>query len=301
MTTESFRKDVAKKLSELQASSDEDAKIDFPTDLTSSDRKYIHKIAESFRLHTLSSGTGDARFISVYKNPPAGQEAKRPREPAGATPQLSLSAAAAQSLQQIVFKLMVLQLSAFLGSAWGGALVMAQLPTRQGDLAKECLIKGLQAHISFLQELLTGDGCQAEMLAEERRRSSELMQLLEKKSSMCEDLAAQKQRLEANLLLKEKELATAKEKRCTWDDTSTAPPSSGAISARSSVTDEEEDVIEAFVASLAAPSPAAPSPAVPLERQKRRQQERCRTLSREVSQLSAALRKLGRGRPILPY
>lgn len=101
MTTESFRKDVAKKLSELQASSDEDAKIDFPTDLTSSDRKYIHKIAESFRLHTLSSGTGDARFISVYKNPPAGQEAKRPREPAGATPQLSLSAAAAQSLQQI--------------------------------------------------------------------------------------------------------------------------------------------------------------------------------------------------------
>ena len=26
---------------------------------------------------------------------------------------------------------------------------------------QECLIKGLQAHISFLQELLTGDGCQA--------------------------------------------------------------------------------------------------------------------------------------------
>ncbi|CAL1160178.1 unnamed protein product, partial [Cladocopium goreaui] len=99
MTTESFRKDVAKKLSDLQSSSDEDAKIDFPSDLTSSDRKYIHKIAESFRLHTLSSGTGDARFISVYKNPPAGQEPKRPREAAGATPQLSLSAAASQNLQ----------------------------------------------------------------------------------------------------------------------------------------------------------------------------------------------------------
>lgn len=99
MTTESFRKDVAKKLSDLQSNSDEDAKIDFPSDLTSSDRKYIHKIAESFRLHTLSSGTGDARFISVYKNPPAGQEAKRSREAAGATPQLSLSAAAAQNLQ----------------------------------------------------------------------------------------------------------------------------------------------------------------------------------------------------------
>jgi len=101
MTTESFRKDVAKKLSDLQGNADEEAKIDFPTDLTSADRKYIHKIAESFRLHTLSSGTGDARFISVYKNPPAGAEAKRPREPPGAAQPLVLSASAGQRLRQI--------------------------------------------------------------------------------------------------------------------------------------------------------------------------------------------------------
>lgn len=43
--------------------------------------------------------------------------------------------------QTQVFKLMVLQLSAFVGSAWGGTLVMAQLPTRQGDLAK--VLRGL--------------------------------------------------------------------------------------------------------------------------------------------------------------
>lgn len=160
--------------------------------------------------------------------------------------------------------------------------------------------------------------------------------------------------------------------RCTWDDTSTAPPSSGAISARSSVTDEdslwilpilyilwcyvttfllwdferfffegvlvlvssvvslsrqglakrgcgeckharfsckvvphylpgtemsawqEEDVIEAFVASLAAPSPAAPSPAVPLERQKRRQQERCRRMVLGFKEVGGnAIKRLG--------
>ncbi|CAE8601183.1 unnamed protein product, partial [Polarella glacialis] len=62
--------------SDVQTSPDDDAKVSFPLDLTSSDRKYVHKIAESFRLHTLSSGVGDARFISVYKNPPAGHEAK---------------------------------------------------------------------------------------------------------------------------------------------------------------------------------------------------------------------------------
>ncbi|CAJ1397244.1 unnamed protein product [Effrenium voratum] len=103
MTTESFRKDVAKKLpwpEPIKAGRWQDAKIDFPNDLTSSDRKYIHKIAESFRLHTLSSGTGDARYISVYKNPPAGQEAKRPPRETGAGV-LNLSPAAAQRLQHV--------------------------------------------------------------------------------------------------------------------------------------------------------------------------------------------------------
>ena len=66
--------------SELQASGDEEAKIDFPSDLTSSagalrgaerveDRKYIHKIAESFRLHTLPLGRRDLRWRSKVASP----------------------------------------------------------------------------------------------------------------------------------------------------------------------------------------------------------------------------------------
>lgn len=77
MTTESFRKDVAKKLSDLQADPDEDAKIEFPKDLTSSDRKYIHKMAESFRLHTQSIGTGADRCIHIFKRPQRGEEDRR--------------------------------------------------------------------------------------------------------------------------------------------------------------------------------------------------------------------------------
>lgn len=57
---------------------------------------------------------------------------------------------------------------------------------------------------------------------------------------------------------------------------------------------QEEDVIEAFVASLAAPSPAAPSPAVPLERQKRRQQERCRRMVLGFKEVGGnAIKRLG--------
>eukprot|EP00438_Fugacium_kawagutii_P020620 Skav206481 [mRNA] locus=scaffold1672:473093:474658:- [translate_table: standard] len=87
-----------------------------------------------------SSGTGDARYISVYKNPPAGQEAKRPREPAGATPYLSISAAAAANLQQIG-----------LFGSWIAPFFYVKQP-------EECLIKGLQAHISFLQDCLLDPG-----------------------------------------------------------------------------------------------------------------------------------------------
>mmetsp|Transcript_54415 Transcript_54415/g.117774 ORF Transcript_54415/g.117774 Transcript_54415/m.117774 type:complete len:1106 (-) Transcript_54415:24-3341(-) len=100
MTTESFRKDVAKRLNGLQGSDDEGAKIEFPKDLTSSDRKYIHKIAESFRLHTNSVGTGTERHIVVYKNPPEGQEFKRQREARGDVPPLSLSSDASTKLRE---------------------------------------------------------------------------------------------------------------------------------------------------------------------------------------------------------
>ena len=37
----------------------------------------VHKIAESFRLFTISSGVGDARFISVYKKLPEGADPKK--------------------------------------------------------------------------------------------------------------------------------------------------------------------------------------------------------------------------------
>lgn len=178
------------------------------------------------------------------------------------------------------------------------------------EVAKECLIKGLQAHISFLQDCLLdpGDGQQQveRLLEEERKRSGGLLKLLEMKSLLCEDLAARNQSLEAKLLLKEQELAAlaalaAKEKR-VWDDDRTTVASGGFSSARSSATEEEEDVIEVFVASLMPPDrerdlrPTARS-VPPLERQKRRQEERCRSLSREVSHLSATLRKLRPGAP----
>jgi len=99
MTTETFRKDVARKLSALQNDPDDGALVEFPSDLTSSDRKYVHKIAESFRLHTMSSGVGEGRFITVYKNVPEGQEAKRERG-TSFVPNLSLPLATAAQLRQ---------------------------------------------------------------------------------------------------------------------------------------------------------------------------------------------------------
>jgi len=103
MTTESFRKDVARKLSGLQSGDDEEAKVEFPHDLTSSDRKYVHKIAESFRLFTISSGVGDSRFISVYKKLPEGADPKKGQgkgEGGGFVPSLDLTPSAASLLAQ---------------------------------------------------------------------------------------------------------------------------------------------------------------------------------------------------------
>lgn len=77
MTTESFRKDVGKKLVALQADPDDGAKVEFPTDLTSSDRKYIHQMAQSFRLHSQSVGKGNDRAIHIFKSPPDGHEDRR--------------------------------------------------------------------------------------------------------------------------------------------------------------------------------------------------------------------------------
>jgi len=101
MTTESFRKDVAKKLSDLQKNDDDTANVSFPKDLTSTDRKYIHKIAESFKLHSMSEGIGEDRYIRVYKVPPAGQEGKFPKGGSTFTPNLTLEPPVAQQLREI--------------------------------------------------------------------------------------------------------------------------------------------------------------------------------------------------------
>eukprot|EP00927_Polykrikos_kofoidii_P052226 TRINITY_DN45_c2_g1_i1.p1 TRINITY_DN45_c2_g1~~TRINITY_DN45_c2_g1_i1.p1 ORF type:complete len:1126 (+),score=236.17 TRINITY_DN45_c2_g1_i1:70-3447(+) len=101
MTTESFRKEVGQKLSELQQDEDEEAKLEFPASYTSADRKYIHKIAESFRLHTQSVGTGDDRQIIVYKNPPAGVEPKRNFEKTGFVPNFEMDAGTRAQLRSI--------------------------------------------------------------------------------------------------------------------------------------------------------------------------------------------------------
>ncbi|CAD7923399.1 unnamed protein product [Amoebophrya sp. A120] len=80
MTTESFRKDISRQLSELVEKGNEDDKafIAFASSLSSADRKYVHRIAEGFGLFTLSEGSGADRHIRVYVSDPTGgmQEAK---------------------------------------------------------------------------------------------------------------------------------------------------------------------------------------------------------------------------------
>ena len=76
MTTESFRKEISSRLAALSENEDEDATEPFATTLTSADRKYVHRIAESFKLYTLSAGQGPTRFITVYKKDPTGGEKK---------------------------------------------------------------------------------------------------------------------------------------------------------------------------------------------------------------------------------
>jgi len=79
MTTESFRKEVSKRLSELSENDDIEASESWPPDLSSSDRKYIHQIAASFGLFTLSEGVGLTRFIKVHKKDPGGIDPARRR------------------------------------------------------------------------------------------------------------------------------------------------------------------------------------------------------------------------------
>mmetsp|Transcript_39128 Transcript_39128/g.112968 ORF Transcript_39128/g.112968 Transcript_39128/m.112968 type:complete len:1129 (+) Transcript_39128:40-3426(+) len=130
MTTESFRKDVARKLSALQTDPDEKACIAFPKDLTSSDRKYVHKIAESFRLHTMSSGVGDGRFITVYQNPPEGQESKLGQK-SSFTPDMTLAPGVAQQLRRVAAGAPAGTGRALLANVKPLSRVLASAPVRQ--------------------------------------------------------------------------------------------------------------------------------------------------------------------------
>ncbi|CAE6916982.1 unnamed protein product [Symbiodinium natans] len=315
MTTESFRKNVAKQLSDLQGNPDEDAKIDFPKDLTSADRKYIHKIAESFRLHTLSSGTGNERFISVYKNPPAGAEAKQFREPgSGAAQPLVLSRAGRLLLDK-----------GFGRSSWA-----------------RLLCSGLQAHahIRFLQKVLLESGPppaqahgadveprqleglqvalrrQQEELEEARaalkieaHRAAALERALEAKTQLCEDLAAQHRQESTRsprrtparpppLAMAEAALPCVKDGLC--DASTCAPDSEGGGTARSVATAEEEalegEVIEAFMSQLRVSEPGYPDAAPQTETKAvsalRRQRARCQQLNGQLKGLAQELLRL---------
>ena len=83
MTQESFRKGISGQLNALVAKKEEEpeAKVIFPTTLSSADRKYVHRIAESFGLFTLSEGGPSGhpdRHIRVYVSDPTGEQtAKR--------------------------------------------------------------------------------------------------------------------------------------------------------------------------------------------------------------------------------
>lgn len=74
-TSESFRKEVAEKLDVVVKSLDARASVAFPSCLSAEERKYVHHLAEQFGLRHESKGRGDARFISVSKDP--GKAARR--------------------------------------------------------------------------------------------------------------------------------------------------------------------------------------------------------------------------------
>ncbi|CAK9042479.1 unnamed protein product [Durusdinium trenchii] len=69
MTSESFRKEVAERLDAVVKSLEPRASVAFPSCLSAEERKYVHHLAEQFGLKHESKGRGDARFISVSKDP----------------------------------------------------------------------------------------------------------------------------------------------------------------------------------------------------------------------------------------
>ena len=64
-----LEQEVKAKLTALVENQDEDARVQFSTDLSAGDRHHIHFMAEKMGLFTLSLGEGTHRYISVYKKP----------------------------------------------------------------------------------------------------------------------------------------------------------------------------------------------------------------------------------------
>ncbi|CAK9000668.1 unnamed protein product [Durusdinium trenchii] len=169
------------------------------------------------------------------------------------------------------------------------------------SVCQDCLIRGLQAHIRFLQDCLLEPDSRVQQVEEqletERRRSWELEKSLERKALICEDLVA-RQQLETKLAAPIEEKGPRRSS--TWDDSTTE----GTSTARSNCTEEDEEVIEAFISQLAPTRPPLPASSGPpsrpretsLARRARRQQERCRTLSQDVCAL-AALHQAAWSRP----
>eukprot|EP00929_Paragymnodinium_shiwhaense_P114664 TRINITY_DN8312_c1_g1_i1.p1 TRINITY_DN8312_c1_g1~~TRINITY_DN8312_c1_g1_i1.p1 ORF type:complete len:1171 (+),score=262.54 TRINITY_DN8312_c1_g1_i1:100-3612(+) len=95
-TSESFRREVADKVDSILNASDPRASVAFSSCLSAEERKYVHHIAEQFGLRHDSTGKGDARFITVCRDP-----AKLHRRNLGgaAATALQLTTAASEALE----------------------------------------------------------------------------------------------------------------------------------------------------------------------------------------------------------
>ena len=63
MLVRSLRQEVSKQLASVR--SGETSKVDFPKDLSSEERKYIHQLAQRFGISSKSSGAGADRYLTV--------------------------------------------------------------------------------------------------------------------------------------------------------------------------------------------------------------------------------------------
>eukprot|EP00928_Gymnodinium_smaydae_P086237 TRINITY_DN7015_c0_g3_i3.p1 TRINITY_DN7015_c0_g3~~TRINITY_DN7015_c0_g3_i3.p1 ORF type:complete len:1283 (+),score=277.09 TRINITY_DN7015_c0_g3_i3:94-3849(+) len=68
-TSEAFRRETGNRIREVLESEDPFHSFSFPSCLSAEERKYIHHVSEQFGLRHDSSGKGDARFITIRRDP----------------------------------------------------------------------------------------------------------------------------------------------------------------------------------------------------------------------------------------